>query len=130
MGWDNDLTTDPAGFSQQQGGSITSTFATGWVFWIKQDTAIFKLYSFADDLEITIQLFADEQSNTVPFDAVTFDMSANSPATFWRYTGFPARGDGTPQTKFRVSFTCTKQTNNARTCANYAILIADSDSAG
>jgi hypothetical protein len=122
MGWDDSIVSDPPNYSKRTSGSINSTYAVGWNFWTNNDTALFKFSSFADDLTITLQLFNDEQTNTQPFDQVSFDIGANSPPVFWQYTGFPPRGDGTPKDNFRFSISCVKLTNTSRTCANYDLL--------
>ncbi len=122
MPWDDSLKTDPDNSGSYHSGSLSSVGAAGWVFWTTNDTAIFKFRDFSDALSITLELYNDEQTNTAPFDSVTFDMTGNSAPKFWRYQGFPTRGDGNAKDDFRCRITCEKKTNNSRSCANYDIL--------
>jgi hypothetical protein len=123
MGWTSWDRTNPSGYSVQRSGQLTSTYSVGWPFWTKNDTAVWKFFDIADDLEITLSLYNDEQSNTAPFDSVTFTVSAQSQPTYWQYTGFPTRGDGNPKDNFRYDIAVTKLTNNSRRCADYQLLV-------
>jgi hypothetical protein len=126
MGWDTSIVSDPSGFSQGgfagDSGQLTDVSPTRWDLpWPGDDQpyapTVFKFYSFADDLNITVELINDEQCNTLAFDSCTFQIDGNSAPVYLQYTDFPV----SHHLSFRI--TTVKQTNTAPTCANYVVLL-------